>query len=653
MKLFYAFFTCALLFWGCASENPNIVNPPPGNANVSVRFFNMVPDNSKRALVLELGRVTTDVAPGRMSSTIDAPSDSSFLEILGNGTREYYSTERYKFIRQSVYDVFAIASHANPESFDTIFVSNANTSLTTLPVAQVRVVNVVPDTSISIDVRRGCPNGLPLNNFTVRFATSSLYSDSDPGNSVFSVVENRAGGSVLLGTFECLLKEYMPYSIIAYRNKGTPKTQIMLLEEQDSTPNADRSFTPILSRTAEVRVVNVSNQSVSVIQQTLNTSIANNLSSNRISDYIELPTCESEQSDIFQVTFSNGDIVVDSTALIVRKKFTVVCADSGTMADMLIVAPAATIFDTDGKAIVRVVNMSTTRGNIVLSTAARTDSDQPSNFTSGFTLADNVSYRSVSKPTAIKPGQVPITIATASKPTKFIQVSRVDVIAGHDYLFVVSEQNGEFSVSVIDETESNTAVTKAQPAVLTRVLNGSPTNSSEMCNLHDVIVNAKLFYRNSLTTTVPSGSVNISIGGASKVLTSELNKRLLCIYAEGGNSANIISFSADPLVPSQGKSLRRFINATADIKLISVAFDSVPAQNPDAEHIAKDIAYGTSSVVFEQQTVRRGSIFFYDSDEKTSLFSLPIDFGPLGNNYSLIIVGRKQSGYEVIVTQEF
>jgi hypothetical protein len=46
-------------------------------------------------------------------------------------------------------------------------------------------------------------------------------------------------------------------------------------------------------------------------------------------------------------------------------------------------------------------------------------------------------------------------------------------------------------------------------------------------------------------------------------------------------------------------------------------------------------------------------MYVYDSNTLTQLYTLPIDIGPLGNSYSLIVVGNKQSGYEVIVLQEF
>ena len=46
-------------------------------------------------------------------------------------------------------------------------------------------------------------------------------------------------------------------------------------------------------------------------------------------------------------------------------------------------------------------------------------------------------------------------------------------------------------------------------------------------------------------------------------------------------------------------------------------------------------------------------MYFYDAESFERVFTLNNDLGPLGNSYSLILVGSRQKGYEVIVLQEF
>ncbi|RPI66806.1 MAG: hypothetical protein EHM43_10740, partial [Ignavibacteriae bacterium] len=157
-----------LVLASCASEDDSIVNPPPGNANVVIRFFNMIPDNQDRRLVMEQGFQTVAIPSGTFSATVNAPSDSSFVEILTGSVTEFRSPSRVRFTRQSVYDIIAVPSVRDTAAFDTIMVSNANRSLTTQPVAQVRVINAVPDTTISLDVRIGCPNGSAITNAPTR-----------------------------------------------------------------------------------------------------------------------------------------------------------------------------------------------------------------------------------------------------------------------------------------------------------------------------------------------------------------------------------------------------------------------------------------------------------------------------------------------------
>ena len=66
-----------------------------------------------------------------------------------------------------------------------------------------------------------------------------------------------------------------------------------------------------------------------------------------------------------------------------------------------------------------------------------------------------------------------------------------------------------------------------------------------------------------------------------------------------------------------------------------------------------DVPFGETSPVHELRLARRGTMYVYNSETFEEIFTLPIDLGPLGNSYSLIIVGSKEQGYEAIVLQEF
>jgi hypothetical protein len=98
------------------------------------------------------------------------------------------------------------------------------------------------------------------------------------------------------------------------------------------------------------------------------------------------------------------------------------------------------------------------------------------------------------------------------------------------------------------------------------------------------------------------------------------------------------------------------INATDDIPLIGVSYDTSFVEDPDdpsSPHVARRVAFGTASPPHRLDRVIRGSMYVYNHDTRTQIFSLPIELGPLGNNYSLIVVGTASRGYDVIVLQEF
>jgi hypothetical protein len=163
------FLSALLVLAGCASEDMSIVDPAPGSRRILVRLFNMVPDGTSRRLVLEQGFQSADVAPLQFSDSVRSPGDSSFIEIYANGTREFRTGVRTRFVQNAIYDVFTLAEVGRPTVFDTVLVTNANATLTTVPVAQVRLVNLIPDTSRTFDVRLGCPSGISLVRNTVPF----------------------------------------------------------------------------------------------------------------------------------------------------------------------------------------------------------------------------------------------------------------------------------------------------------------------------------------------------------------------------------------------------------------------------------------------------------------------------------------------------
>ena len=645
----------ALIMASCASEDPNIVNPPPGNANVIVRMFNMVPDQTARRLVLEGGFQTPEIPAGTYSIPIDSPSDSSFLEIYAGGDRLFRSEQRVRFTRQSVYNVYAVAGHDTPTSYDTIVLSNANRSLTTLPVAQVRALNLVADTTASYDIRVGCPNGEALGTQAVRFKEATLYKELPPGLNVFSISRVVGSTSTLVGTFQCTLAEFTPYSILLYKIAGTDEVQIGLFDEADFTLEATRPFIPVQMTDADMRVFNVAPSASTLTLSRTGQVVASNVSTSVQSDYASVPTCETEAADVLEVTFADGGMATDSTSLTVRGAYTVVTTrDTLDAPAMVVVPPKDPVFGRAGLAVLRVVNASSYPGGISVSIGSRTEALDPSGVAPAVTLASNLKFDDISAATAIQPGEIPLSVMTALTPTTLLAARRTHVEADKDYLIVAADDpDGAMRLYLLEEDNQSGLIPEMEEASFSRFLNGSPFSDQVTVSVGTVITNAQVFYRGSATTSIPIGPVPITVNGAPFQVTTTTDTRTLAVFAVHDGQDDLIEITEKPLAQDPTISQRRVINATADVEKVSVSYSEDYESNENVEHVARNVEYGTTSPIHTVRQERRGTMYVYNSDTFEELFTLPIDLGPLGNSYSLVVIGSSENGYSVVVLQEF
>lgn len=645
----------ALILGSCASEDAGIVNPPPGTAHIVVRIANMVPDNLDRRLVLEQNYQTDAVPSGGYSATVTSPSDSSFVEILANGTSEYRSPSRIRFTRQSVYDIIAVGKPNGASGFDTIVVSNANTTLTALPVAQVRIINTFPDTLRTFEVRLGCPNGTALVSTPVPFRAVTLYEEVPPGNVVFSFQEHIGTATTQLGTYECTLKQRTPYTILIRQAAESASPIIQLIEESDFTSAPQRELLPILERDANMRVLNMSTSNASVTLQRTGQEVVKNQSPLTMSGNNLVPTCEQQASDVISMTLSDGRSYTDSTSLTLRGDYTIVVADKADSASMIIVPPLPVVYDAAGKSIIRVVNAAYGIGKVTVSTGARANQGAPNGLSSGMAIASNADFGSISAPVVLSEGELPIIVSTARLPTTILDIRRSSIRANTNYLLVVSQTvDGVAQTYLFEETGAAGTVTPMNESSLITFVNASPKNEQVQLTIGTVIINGTVFYRNSVSTSAFAGPVSVSAGSAQLIAKVQDGLRTLVLFTNHSDAESLIELTTPPLRQIPGVSDRRVINATGDLDAVTMTYDTLYHLYPDSsEIIARDVPFGQASPTHVLQRDRRGSMYVYDATTRKRLYTLPITLGPLGNSYSLIVVGNKESGYEVIVLQEF
>lgn len=638
---------------GCASEDPNIVDPPPGSRKILLRMFNMVPDGSARRMLLEGGFQTGEVGQFRFSDTLRSPGDSSLIEVLRGGVTEFRTPERARFLQNSVYNAYAVPGLGGALGFDTLLISNSTVSQTTLPVAQIRVVNLIADSARSFDVRIGCPNGPRLTNFPTPSRGISLYHSLYPGLVTFSVIDLRGALTRQLGTFEFQLDERQAYSIIMYRDAASDDAQMMLVQETDLTQMAARMLVPVTARTARVRGINLSASRVDIVHITSSTNISTSLATYSIGSRTPVSACEQEQADVFEARFSNGKTAIDSIALSVGGSYTVIAVDSLDEARLTIATPIQRPFGASGKAVLRVIHAAAGSGPLVVSIASRTDPTHSTGIASGVTVARGITYDSYSDPIAIAPGEIPLTITSATTPTTIRDVTGATVEADKNYDIVLYSTPEGLQTLLIEDNSENVAIQPLPENIFLRVLNGSTTIPNASVSIGSVISSGTLFSGNSLATTVPVGVVQYSIGGVAGTWSLKADDRITAVLADGGGVPNVFAVISSPLLPKQGFTSRRVINATMDIGQISVCVDSIPTVSGNGDYLAREVAYGTSSEPFVTSQDRRGLYFFYNTVTREELYRLPIQFSPLGNNFSLVVIGNKQNGYGVVVSQEF
>lgn len=627
------------------------MNPPPFSNSVGIRFWNAIPDDKVRALQLEGSITSAYVAPGTYAGAIRPQSDSSLLRVLKEGAEEFVTQKRTSFTRNSILSVFAVVDPANPGGTDTVAVHTAFATLLTTPNATIRLVNMDHDTTASYSLRSGCQNGpivCPITGFT----RATLFAEVPAGVNVFSLVRHRPQGEELIGLFDCTLQEFRPYSLVLTRSQGRTEPDLTLIFEADTTSNGSRPFLPIQAGTAMVRVVNVSSTSVSVMHENSAITLADNLTATAIGSYVEVPACTSTVADRFAVTYGDGRTALDSASLTVRARYTVIVTDSGSQGAAITVGPTRPPANAATSATLRVVHAASTQGSIVMNVGARTDVSASNGFSSGKILANNLAFRSVSEAVAVPPGLLPITVTSVTTPTNLLYATTVRAEAGKSYLVVLDSDQGRLRVSLLEQDDAAEPLPVSPDAALVQVLNGSVRTDAQLFTVGSIVENGKLFYRNSLATCLESGAQNVNAGQTQITLQADPAQRSLVIATSQGDTPVMLDITTPPMNPEYGITKRRVINATDDVAFVSISYDSIPQQG-GAELLVDRVPFGEATAPTTTNRERRGTFFVYDSDTLTELFRLPINYAPLSSSTSLVVVGRKEKGYEVLVVQEY
>ncbi|MCU0329855.1 MAG: DUF4397 domain-containing protein [Candidatus Kapabacteria bacterium] len=640
---------------GCASEDPNLVDPSPASTGIKLRFINAGADGVSRRVLLERGFQTSDVADGSIAAVIPAPADSSFIEVVTSGRTEYRTEVRSIFTRNVVTNLIALPAADGQEGIDTVVVRPVLVPFVPVPVASVRLMHAVPDTTRSFTMRLGCPSGRLLTPGAVTYRNASQYADLPPGPTVLSILERSSSGMErTVGLYSATLRAGTSNMIVLQGPRTQQNPTITFIEETDTSSNSVRPLEPVTTLTGELKVVNFSSTAASV-RLADGTVVSSNVAPLRTGSAVSVPTCSSLSADRVTVELSDGRTATDSASLAVRRRTTALVADDGSDARLILIGEADQGVGTAGMARIRVVNLHPSLASITVSVGGRTNANSPNGLSAGIALATAVGFGNVSAVSAVAPGELPMTVSTSTIPTTIVDVSRANVEADGDYLLVVTGTDADVVCTMVERSDVDGALSPLPEAAMLRYVNAVPDVERLDVSIGTVVSGARIFYGNSVATSVPSNGVEVTAGTIGKTVPTRVGERTLVVSTDRGGSQQLLSFMTAPLPTQAGASYRRMLNAASDLDFVSVAYDSINQGSLEQPHLFRDVFYGELSTIDLVTASRRGSLVFYAkvNDRFVTLFTLPQNYIPIGSNSTLIVTGNASRGYNVIVLQEF
>lgn len=643
----------ASLWLGCASENPNLVNPPSGLDSIYVRLINFTNDGQSRSLSLAGTVVTRPVVPSASSETLTSPSDSAIITILVNGTEEYRPKTRLRFSRTSFQTIVALPSSVTApvkRAVDTLIAlyssyhpENNNENAT------VRMMNCISDSVSRYSLRLGCANGTEIA-FDNGYRSQSSQQELPPGQVGITLVRRGADSVQALDLFECTISPRGAYTFFVHAGTLSGKPTLYLLDERDNSPAALKELLPIPERTASIRTVNLSKSSVDVERLTGQSfqSITKNLSAGSVTDYTVITACESFSLDSFAVTPSGSAITaVAETSLEALKRYTLLALDNSTPKPAIIVPQFTTAPVAAGKALVRVVNAMPRQTSITVSLGAYTDPTQTTGFSSGTILATRLSDGTYSEQTAITAGELPITVFTSASPAGLLFSTVALLESQKKYLLVLWMDNQVTRCALIEESQASGTAQLLEHGAFVEIVHANSAQEKIVCGLNRVVSNASLFYGNSLATVLPAGSHTLtSSGGVSLTISASSDSSVLALIT-GSSNSDVLLFSTPKGNVKSGQSVQRYINACREMPEVFVTRDSLNG----LPIFSTSIPYRSKADTLINYE-RRTTLVFSNPATKEELYRVENVSLPLGKNYSIIFVGSNKK-YNAIIQQEF
>lgn len=648
--------TFMAVFAGCANENPDLVNPPPGLDSIYVRFINFAADHAPRSLSLEGKVSTTAIGFGQTSAIIESPEDSARLIVKNGQIAELTTPTRFRFTRSSFQTVVAVPSGSNvPVSrpFDTIIVLNTLAAPLSANVtdASVRICNVSPDTAHTYSIKLGCQNGTEMAR-DGGFRSISAYRDIPSGQTGITLMRNSISDAEpeVIGLFAVTFAPRSSYTFFVY-DESPGKCGLLMLDDRKGGAEALHALPPIGARVAEIQTYNFSRRKLTALKISSGSSeiIADALPPLGIGESKQVSACGSLTADQIIALTNSGDTAGRGYLSVeVLRKYAAFWFDIPASTGFAPVIVGKTNVASNDSAIITVVNGAFSQSSITVSLGARTNAARQSGYSSGEILCSRLGAGTASYSVMISPGELPITAFSTSLPAQMLSAITAQVQAGKQYYLVLRDNaavTGGIEASLVESTTANTQAEMLERGEFMQTLNATDKDIVVGCDR--ILSGARIPQAGAIATILPVGIRTLTAGGAVANILAVSDSNILAVVAGQGQNTDIFTISSPVGASRPGFLRRRYVNAAADIAGMTVVFDSIAAP-PLIENIAYRSSFDEPSINYE----RRISVYFLESATKRPLDSMQNTLMPLGRNYSLILTGNAGK-YRVVMQQEF
>lgn len=641
----------ALLMAGCgADENPNLVNPPITGDTIRLRLLNLAGDAQARDLEIERSVARTAVPFGTLSLSSPSAFDSALVgtRTVGADTPEFRTTSRLRFQRNTFQTLVALPTTRQAlqqRAVDTIIrlASLAPGDDLRADQAGLRFVNFIPDTPSFYSVRIGCPNGPILAN-ELTYRGVAPYLDIERGDYIVTLTRRRLAATEVVGSFRVPIATLGDYSIIAW-SPSPNIVRLSLLEERGEGPTAFADLQQVEQTPALMRVVNFGSSTVEGVKRQDQVSFGVALPGQPTA-YEEIPVCTSQDADTLEARSGNSVVSIATASLDVLRRYSLFTAETspGTWISTVVgPAPAAAI--PTGYHRVRAVNLlGADFGGITVAVGTRTSTAGAA--LSGESIAASLDTASVSAPTLLPTGQLPVTVFSVNAPVRLLASGLLTLQEGKDYTIAVYRQaDGTVGVRAVEQ-EGMLPSIQMQNGAFVQIANVLGGETSTRVSVGPVS-NYTLPRSGSIATVVGEGPSSVQIAGVTQNFTAQAGTRITAIaYGNTNTQQSVFLWEGTPPPLTPLYIGRRYLNLAEDRDTVTIYNE----RNSPGFAIVEQLQKAELTGYFQESLERRQTLVFASGPD--NLFQLSNVFYLYGKAYSIIFYGSS-GNYGALILQDY